>query len=59
MSVELKNWKELCKEKDERIKELEGKFDLIVEKIENVRDNVQNVDFKNGCNACLVEISRK
>ena len=34
MSVELKNWKELCKEKDERIKELEGKFDLIVERLE-------------------------
>ena len=35
MSVELKNWKELCKEKDERIKELEGKFDLIVERLES------------------------
>ena len=34
MSVELKNWKELCKEKDKRIKELEGKFDLIVERLE-------------------------
>ena len=34
MSVELKNWKELCKEKDKRIKELEGKFDEIVERLE-------------------------
>ena len=34
MSVELKTWKELCKEKDDRIKELEGKFDLIVERLE-------------------------
>ena len=38
MSVELKNWKELCKEKDERIKELEGKFDLIVERLEEERE---------------------
>lgn len=39
MSVELKNWKELCKEKDERIKELEGKFDLIVERLEEINYN--------------------
>lgn len=31
----------------------------IVEKIEKLRDSVENVDFKNGCNACLVELSRK
>lgn len=44
MSVELKNWKELCKEKDERIKELEGKFDLIVERLEEYRDDfMENV----------------
>lgn len=28
------NWGERCKEKDRRIKELEGKFDLIVERLE-------------------------
>ena len=39
MSVELKNWKELCKEKDERIKELEGKFDLIVERLEEKKNS--------------------
>lgn len=42
MSVELKNWKELCKEKDERIKELEGKFDLIVERLETIEDSLFN-----------------
>ena len=31
---ELKNWKKICEEKDRRIKELEGKFDLIVERLE-------------------------
>lgn len=46
MSVELKNWKELCKEKDERIKELEGKFDLIVEKLEEEKiADIASYDF--------------
>lgn len=63
MSVELKNWKELCKEKDERIKELEGKFDLIVERLEEIKKimlSPKNVDCfgepctENDCMACVI-----
>ena len=46
MSVELKNWKELCKEKDERIKELEGKFDLIVERLEKQQQELPLKEWK-------------
>lgn len=40
MSVEFKNWQEICKKKDDRIKELEGKFDLIVEKLEEAKTGI-------------------
>lgn len=49
MSVELKNWKELCKEKDEKIKELEGKFDLIVEKLEEYAESNEIVARRLKC----------
>lgn len=34
---DFKNWKKICDVKDKRIKELEGKFDVIIEKLEEVR----------------------
>ena len=44
MTVDLKNWKELCEEKDKRIKELEGKFGEIVEALEEERDDCIRCD---------------
>ena len=39
MSVEFKNWQEICKEKDKKINELEGKFDLIIEKLKEEKND--------------------
>lgn len=34
------------------------KIKLVMERIESLRDEIANTDFKNGCNACLVELAR-
>ena len=52
MSVNLKNWQEICKEKDERIKELEGKFDLIVDKLKKRKAQLEKA-YKSGYGTAL------
>lgn len=41
--VEFKNWKKICDEKDKLIKELENKFNEIVEKLEEERKKIPHV----------------
>ena len=43
--MKFKNWKNICEEKDKRIKELEGKFDLILEKLKELR----TLAWEDGC----------
>lgn len=51
MSVNFKNWQEICKKKDERIKELEEKFDLIVERLEKLKENAWDEEYQTMCDA--------
>lgn len=53
MAVELKNWAKICEEKDQRIKELEGKFNLIVERLETKIDTQYDPNWNAGIIAAI------
>lgn len=53
MAVELKNWAKICEEKDQRIKELEGKFDLIVDILEKNINPLNNPNWNAGIIAAI------
>ena len=67
MSVEFKNWQEICKEKDERIKGLEGKFEQIIDKLKKkelecdyfLQKNIDNALVDNNAMARQREIQNK
>lgn len=48
MTVELKNWRKICEKKDQRIKELEGKFEVIVRNLQIKGRIMEYEDFTEG-----------
>ena len=62
--AEFKNWKKICDKKDRRIKELEDKFNEIVERLERRREQLENT-YRSGqgtslelaqCNGAIIAI---